>query len=315
MDGNNTLFTANLSDLTGKIKEIENEIDRLIDTDLTALFKDLQKVFIDQTRSDLTVELKRFEEKTVDLQAKINNLKLQTDRLVNTNFREQFNELQKVFIDQTRSDLAVELKRFEERSKHLQNKIDSLEKEISRLVNTDFTKLFRDLQKTFIDQTRIDLAVELKRFEKESTDLQIRNRELKKQIERLEEIDLEKNFDKLQRTLAEIFGAVNAINLTLTNLIQTLTGIVQSLGTIQTTIDVNHKEIQQRLSHFSETTAKHLTDQDKQAVEHTELLQRKMNALSEENESIKKELKSNKITQIVGVAVILIILIYLVVKQ
>jgi hypothetical protein len=47
--------------------------------------------------------------------------------------------------------------------------------------------------------------------------------ELKKQIQRLERIDLEKHFDKLQKTLSENSGAINTINLYLTNITQTLT--------------------------------------------------------------------------------------------
>jgi DNA repair exonuclease SbcCD ATPase subunit len=197
----------------------------------------------------------------------------------------------------------------------LSTKIKEFEKEITRLVNTDFTKLFKDLQKVFIDQTRADLATELKRFEDKSKDLQTKIDELKKQIERLEKIDLEKHFDKLQKTLAEIFGAINAINLTLTNIIPTLTGIVQSLGNIQTTLDTNHKEAKQLLNSFSETTQKHLSDQDKQATKNLELLESNMKYLSEQNELLKKEVRTNRIIQIVGLTIILIILIYVAYKQ
>ena len=192
----------------------------------------------------------------------------------------------------------------------LSNKIKEIEKEISRLVNTDFNKLFTDLQKKFIDQTKADLAIELNKFDEKSKDLQAKINDIQKQIERLEKIDLEKHFAELQKTLVEIFGAINAINLTLTNIIQTLTGIVQSLGTIQTTLDTNHKEAKQLLNSFSETIEKHLTVQDKQATKNMELLENKMNSLSEQNELLKKEVKINRIIQILGLAIILIILIY-----
>lgn len=196
----------------------------------------------------------------------------------------------------------------------LSTKIKEFEKEITRLVNTDFTKLFKDLQKVFIDQTRADLATELKRFEEKSKDLQTKIDELKKQIERLEKIDLEKHFDRLQKTLSEIFGAINAINLTLTNIVQTLTGIVQSLGTIQTTLDTNHKEAKQLLTSFSETTEKHLTNQDNQATKNVELLESKLKSVSEQYELLRKEVKTNKIIQIVGLTIIVLILIYVVFK-
>jgi len=53
--------------------------------------------------------------------------------------------------------------------------------------------------------------------------LQTKIDELKKQIQRLERIDLEKHFDKLQKTVSENSEAINTINLNLTNITQTLT--------------------------------------------------------------------------------------------
>ena len=196
----------------------------------------------------------------------------------------------------------------------LSNRTKDLQKEISRLVNTDFTKLFQDLQKSFIDQTRKDLAIELKKFDDKSTDLQTKIDDLRKQVERLERIDLEKHFDKLQKTLSEIFGAINAINLTLTNIVQTLTGIVQTLGNIQTTLDTNHKEAKQLLNNFSESNEKHLNDIDKQASKNVELLETKIKSLSEQNELLKKEVKTNRIIQMIGFVIVISILIYLIVK-
>ncbi|GHT28015.1 hypothetical protein AGMMS49574_01510 [Bacteroidia bacterium] len=196
----------------------------------------------------------------------------------------------------------------------LSSKIDEFEKEITRLVNTDFTKLFEDLQEVFIDQTRKDLEKELKRFEEKSILLQAKTDELKKQIVRLEGIDLERHFDKLQKILAEIFGAINVINLTLANIIQALTGIVQSLGTIQTSLDTNHKEAKQLLNRFSEATEKHLTGQDKQRAKNEEMVEKKLESLSKQNEMLKKELRMNRIIQIVEFTVIIITLIYLIVK-
>jgi predicted nucleic acid-binding Zn-ribbon protein len=232
-------------------------------------------------------------------------------------FNKKFQDLVKLSEDYTNT-LGVATKNyldgnntlFTTNLSELSTKIKEFEKEITRLTNTDFTKLFKDLQKVFIDQTRADLATELKRFEEKSKDLQTKIDDLKKQIERLEKIDLEKHFDKLQKTLAEIFGAINAINLTLTTIIQTLTGIVQSIGTIQTTLDTNHKEAKQLLAKTSETTEKHLTDQDKQATKNFELLESKIKAVSEQNELLRKEVKTNRIIQIVGLIIIVFILIY-----
>lgn len=197
----------------------------------------------------------------------------------------------------------------------LSSKIEEFEKEITRLANTDFKKLFEDLQKVFIDQTREDLEKELNKFEEKSKDLQTKITELKKQIERLEQIDLEKHFDILQKTLSEIFGAINAINLTLTNIVQTLTGIVQTLGNIQISLDTNHKEAKQLLNSFSDTTEKHLTDQDKQTTKNVELIESKIKSISEQNVLMKKEIKKNRIIQIVGFTIVIIIFIYMILRK
>lgn len=203
---------------------------------------------------------------------------------------------------------------FTTKLKEFSSKTEELHKEISRLVNTDFTKLFNDLQKTFIDQTRKDLATELNKFDEKSIDLQSKIANLKKQVERLESIDLEKHFDKLQKTLSEIFGAINSINLTLTTITQTLNSIVQSLGEIKNAIDTNHKETKQIISSFSAETEKHLKDQDKQSEKNNKLLENKLNSLAEQNELLRKSVKTNRIIQLIGVAVIIIIFIYAVFK-
>jgi hypothetical protein len=163
--------------------------------------------------------------------------------------------------------------------------------------------LFNNLQRVFIGQTRDDLAIEFKRFEEKSNDLQSKIDDLQKQIQRLENIDLEMHFDKLQKILAEIFGAINAINLTLANIIQTLTGIVQSLGVIQTTIDTHHK-----------STSKQLEEISFCAIKNTELLESKIKGLTDQNEMLRKEINANKLIQFIGFGLTLVILIYLIYK-
>lgn len=194
-------------------------------------------------------------------------------------------------------------------------KIKEFENEINRLVNTDFTNLFKDLQKEFIEKARADLAIELKLIEEKSNDLQTKIEYLKIQVDRLDKIDLDKHFDKLQKTLAEIFGAINSINLTLTNTVQTLTSIVQTLGTIQTSLETNHKESKQLITSFNGSLEKLLTDQNKQAAKDVELLELKIKTLSDQNALLFKDLIKNRIIQIAGTTIMIILLIYVAVKK
>lgn len=225
-------------------------------------------------------------------------------------FNKKFENIVKLTVEYT-STLGVSTKTyldgnnilFTTKLSDLSIKIKEIEKEISRLVYTDFKKLFQDLQKSFIDQTRADLAIELEKFDEKSRDLQIKNDKLQKQIERLEKIDLRKDFAELQKTLSDILGAINSINLTLTNIVQTLTGIVQTLGNIQTTLDTNYRELVQFLNSFKEATVKHLIKQDNHLV----LIENELKSLSEQNKSLKSEIETTRTIQVIGFIIIIII--------
>jgi len=226
---------------------------------------------------------------------------------LSTNYIDSLGGSTKIYLDGSNLLLNTKIK-------ELDAEIKLFEKEINRLVNTDFSRLFKGLQEDFINQTRQDLKVELTRFEKASNDLQAKNDELKKQVVRLENIDFEKHFDRFQKTLAEIFQAINAINLTLTNIIPTLTGIVQSLGSIQTNLDTNHKEVKQLISAFNLATEKQFAEQASLATRNFGLLETKLKAISEQNELLKSEIKTNRIIQVLGILILLAAMAYFGIK-
>jgi len=196
----------------------------------------------------------------------------------------------------------------------LSNKLKDFDKEVSRLINTDFNVLFKDLQKIFIDQTRKDLEIQLKRFEEKAKDLQTKNEALEKQVERLTKVDLEKGFDKLQKTLSDIFGAINAINLTLTGLTTSLNSVIQSLGQIQKTVEDNFKETNKIITTFSTETNNHLNQQTKKNDIEFETLKNKVVNLSEQNIALKKEITTNRVIQIVSFVITISMLVYLIIK-
>ena len=120
-----------------------------------------------------------------------------------------------------------------------QKKFDEV-KNLSQKYLTDIdaatNKYFEINNKVYLDNQNLFVG-HITDFQSKNTELQSKIDAFKIQIERLEKIDLEKHFNNLQKTLGEIFVAINAINLTITNIVTTLTGIVQSLGNIQTTLD------------------------------------------------------------------------------
>lgn len=189
-------------------------------------------------------------------------------------------------------------KEFDKAIADFQNKFEQI-----KALSESYTKALGISTKNYLDGNNTLFTTKLNEFSLQIEMFKIEIGGFVSQIERLEKIDLEKHFDKLQKTLSEIFGAINAINLTLTAITQMLNNIVQSLGAIQNTIESNHK-----------TTLNHLNDQDSEAKRNTELLESKIKLIAEQNDLLKKEIKTNRIIQVVGLTIILIILIYVAVK-
>lgn len=256
-----------------------------------------------------------FTAKLQDLSEKNKQLEKEISRLVNTDLTKLFNDLQKIFIEQTKKDVSIELKKISEKTADLKLKINDLHNEISRLTNTDFDKLFKDLQKKFIEQTKKDIEIELKKIDEKNTEFQTKINTFGGEINRLEKVDLEKHFDKLQKTLSDIFGAINAINLTLTGLTTSLNSVIQSLGQIQKTVEDKFKETNKLINNFSTETNSHLNQQDKKNNTEFEILKKEVATLSEQNIDLKKEIKTNRTIQVVGLVVAISLLVYLIIKH
>ena len=163
----------------------------------------------------------------------------------------------------------------------------------------DWNKKFTQLQADFIEVTRHDLAVELKKFDKNSADFQTKITHFSQVVTRLEAIDVEKHFEKLQKTLSDIFGAVNSINATFNNVVQTLTGIVQAVASLQNKSEANFKELKKLVENTKETLEYHLVAQDKQMITNFKLLERK-------NDLLHKELKTIKIISLAGLVIAIV---------
>jgi hypothetical protein len=139
-------------------------------------------------------------------------------------------------------------------------------------ISAEYTNTLGAATKNYLDGNNTLFTTRLSELSSKIKEFEATIEELKKQTERLEQIDIEKHFDKLQKTLSEIFGAVNAINLTLTITTQNLNSIVQSLGIIQATIDTSQKEI-----------LKHLIAQDVELKKNSELFESKIQLLVAQN--------------------------------
>ena len=177
-----------------------------------------------------------------------------------------------------------------------------------------FSSKFKELQTEFIDKTRADLEIELNRFEKKSEQIQTHVNDLKGEVDRIEKVDLEIHFSKLQKTLSDIFGSVNSINLTLTDLTKNFTHITSELGSIDSKITKNQHSLVDQIETTSNQTLTHLSNQDKESKVNAELLSKKFSELSNENQQLKKTIKTSSSIQFIGIGIILIGIIYLIIK-
>lgn len=209
----------------------------------------------------------------------------------------------KIFLDGNNTLFIAKLKEMEE-------KIGELDTQISRLTNTNYEELFKSLQLVFIEQTRKDLEVELKKVDEKTILIQERIDEFRAQIERLEKIDLEKYFDSLQKTLSEIFGAVNSINITLTKITQTLSTISESISSLKNSVELNQKELVQLNGYLLDTINQKFIQNEKQAKHNFEIIESKLNSLKEQNLILQKDVKMNRIIQIIAFSILGVLILF-----
>jgi len=345
IDSTDTLLSAKITELGEKSSALQKEITRLADTDIADLFNSLQNAFIAESKRSLNKELSKFENHSdqsftkfkdtysnviVELQLKISELQKEISRLEKIDFTDLFNNLKNTFLTQSKSSIESELNKFENNTtkllkkndslhskfiSNLEHKTDELQKEITRLTETDITNLFNDLKKAFIEQASKDLSVELNKIDEKTEVLQTVIEGIQKEATRLEEIDLEKHFVKHQKTLSEIFGAVNSINTVLSGITQTLTGITQGIGNLQNSYDEKHKESKQQIESYGSQISSLLTNQSSEIKKTTDILNVEVEIIKEQNRNLKKESKTMRIIQIIEIAVILSAIIYTVLSK
>lgn len=154
------------------------------------------------------------------------------------------------------SSAAILIKRLEE----LATKTKDLEKEITRLKETDFSKLFKNLEKEFISNTNIELQVSFNKLTESVKVLEDDLLVLEALVGRLEKIDLKKPFEALQKSLSEISVAINTINLAFNTVTQSIGQLAQSVVSIQNSLDSNHREMKNWLTNSDESITKLITE-------------------------------------------------------
>ena len=94
LKGNNTIFEEKILEISRKTTELGSEIDRLIEIDLEASFKELEKQFLENSKDEISKELKKFDEKANNIQSKIDEFGKEITRLTKIDLEAHFDKHQ-----------------------------------------------------------------------------------------------------------------------------------------------------------------------------------------------------------------------------
>jgi uncharacterized protein YukE len=185
------------------------------------------------------------------------------------------------------------------------NKITELSAEITRLIEVDFNALFKDLETKFLENSKVEISNELKKFDEKANNLQNKIEDLGTEITRLSKIDLEEHFNKHQSKLSEVFISVNGVNGILTTMSQNINKIIQNFGDIEQTLSKNQKEINKGFDTLTASQEK-TTNDLLIKIKESDI---KLDAIVSQNELLKKELDFNKKLNFTIIVLVIILII------
>lgn len=164
--------------------------------------------------------------------------------------------------DSTKVYLEESNKIFKENINKFETQYNQLGLEINRLNEIDLKSLFESLQIEFINRTRDDLQVELQKIDDKSLVFQNYIDEFRTEITRLEAFDLKEHFELHQKTLSDIFGAVNNLNLTMSKLTSSFNDFNYVLTSLKNVVENKHQELRDKLKDINEIFTAELKNQN-----------------------------------------------------
>lgn len=206
--------------------------------------------------------------------------------------------------------------KFSEKIHELSLKINAIDNEIIRLKNVDFLRLFNEMQVDFINKSMSALRTELDKFDDKISYLQdninyFQNQItlLENEISRLEKIDLESHFNQLQKSLSDIFTAINSLNTSFTSVIQTLNTIVQSNIDILTKVEESASDIKNKIINLSDSVDDKSQLLKEEITTNRELFEEKSKKLEFKSDNLFNEVHTNRLITIIGIGLITVLLI------
>jgi uncharacterized protein YukE len=200
IEGNNELLIRNINNIDERTiqfksinTEFKDEVNRLVEIDLESLFKELEQQFLEITKEKLSIELKKFDDKAITIQSKIDDFGSEITRLSKIDLEEHFDKhqskLSEVFIsvngiNSVISSISQNLNKIIQNLGEIEQTLVNNQKEVIKKFDTvsdDQAKLKEELTES-IHSTQNELVKKLDESEIKINDIVSQNELLKKEI-------------------------------------------------------------------------------------------------------------------------------------
>lgn len=155
--------------------------------------------------------------------------------------------------------------------------------------------LFEEMQHAFITRSRKDIAIELKKMENRTALLQDKINSLHTEVDRLSAIDLDTEFKRTQAALMHISRTLDNLS-----------------GSVGANVGNGLSGTNEVIKGYAEDAAKQLAKLDEETKTSILFLEHKIQAITEQNKSLKKSVRNNNIIQLITALLIIGGIIYII---
>ncbi len=185
------VLEQNLKDINSAKEQVNNVVKS--SSDLAKVIESYQTTF-----ESLSVNVKA----VLDDSRKFNNDSIKKLSEQTTNFSKEIAKLTEFDVSKSLKSIESEtIKHFQQNlSKPLEDldkQITNIKNEVSKLTEFDFKDTFTNLEKQVVSQFKTDLKEKLDKLDNKTLEIQSKIDEFKKQITRIEQVDLESHFKHL----------------------------------------------------------------------------------------------------------------------
>lgn len=200
-------------------------------------------------------------------------------------------------------EIHNDIKLLRDSSKEIPEEFNRQFKEIVKLTQ-EYTGVLGKATNTYLEGNNQLFVQNLQALESKNVIIQEKINSLSQEINRIENVDLEIHFRNLQKTLADIFSSINAINVTFGQTTQTLNNIVQSISNLQKSVIDIEINLKKEINVIKEDISMKMVT-----------INSKLLSITDENKKLLKENGMIKVFQIITVVVVVALMVMMIVKK